>query len=641
MNFILSTMLIAIHSFKCVASQKGISGFNHETKFEFNCSSILSSMNFFYNHRCVQVIVGHDLDSTECIKETMTTSNNVTFFVRSLSWLLNRNIFVDESVPNVAKKKSTRFCGHFLIILKNVFSLQPFLSCVQNNATFLTFFPFSKLYFMFVEKKYRLVEPQTWKEISNFFYTNYQFGFAYEFDATTKDVKLRDFLTLNRTHGHKIKSNLFHPFVNRRDNRKEFRLSFYNCSPFIIYVDEDNFSFNGIEYQLVREITKNWKIRYILRDESKTGISPWITMFDDLKNRTADIAMCSIWISVFDDKYDVSGYYNHECNTLLIPKPKRLSEMTAIYKSLSGKVWLTFGLLFSATGFLLWSTAMVGIGDRSAYVSLSRTFLEIMNIATLHGVNTLRQQQISVKILLMSWIIVCSLFGICYTTVYTSRLSKPGYTKVIDTIEDFIENGMKCFTFEMLNFGFKHFIDMLWGSHHSYADFQSSLSASSNPAYHELNRRIVVFQNNDEAKAALASGKFGVYAGLSNDKYFVTYDWNEQLNLLSSFRLMRKACIFNYYTVFALQKFSPYTEIFSHYALQFQEHGITQFWFSKVYRDKVWLNKFLENYPKENNEPTVLRFVGISGILLLLFVGHILSTVVFTYEIIFHNRNYN
>lgn len=109
---------------------------------------------------------------------------------------------------------------------------------------------------------------------------------------------------------------------------------------------------------------------------------------------------------------------------------------------------------------------------------------------------------------------------------------------------------------------------MYWGSYHRYADIQSSLTASSIPAYLELSRRISVFKNREEAEIGLASGKFGVYAGILMDKYIVTYDWNDQLNLLSSFRLMKKACIFDYYTAFAFQKFSPYTELFSHYALQ-------------------------------------------------------------------------
>ena len=40
-----------------------------------------------------------------------------------------------------------------------------------------------------------------------------------------------------------------------------------------------------------------------------------------------------------------------------------------------------------------------------------------------------------------SWIVVSFLVGIFYTTIYTSRLTKPGYTKVVNTVEEFIENG--------------------------------------------------------------------------------------------------------------------------------------------------------------------------------------------------------
>lgn len=137
----------------------------------------------------------------------------------------------------------------------------------------------------------------------------------------------------------------------------------------------------------------------MLRDESKTGISPWITMFDDLENHTADLAMCSIWVSVFKDQYDVSSYYNHACNTLIVPMPKRLSEITAIYTTFSGEVWLTFGLLFFATGILLWGSAM--IGKQTVYVNVTRSLLEIMNIATSHGVDIFRTQRTSIKILLM------------------------------------------------------------------------------------------------------------------------------------------------------------------------------------------------------------------------------------------------
>lgn len=44
-------------------------------------------------------------------------------------------------------------------------------------------------------------------------------------------------------------------------------------------------------------------------------------------------------------------------------------------------------------------------------------------------------------IFILSWILLCLWIGICYTTVYTSLLTSPGFTKIIDTIEDFLEKG--------------------------------------------------------------------------------------------------------------------------------------------------------------------------------------------------------
>lgn len=124
-------------------------------------------------------------------------------------------------------------------------------------------------------------------------------------------------------------------------------------------------------------------------------------MFKDLQNHTADLAMCSIWISFFDNTFDASSFYSHECNTLMVPKPKRLSEITAIYTTFSGQVWLTFGLFCFATGIFLWGSAITGIVDKSVYVNITRAFLEITNIATLHGVHIFPRQQSSIKILLM------------------------------------------------------------------------------------------------------------------------------------------------------------------------------------------------------------------------------------------------
>lgn len=109
---------------------------------------------------------------------------------------------------------------------------------------------------------------------------------------------------------------------------------------------------------------------------------------------------------------------------------------------------------------------------------------------------------------------------------------------------------------------------MFSGSLYIYEDDNISLKASSNPADHEFQRRMKVFKDESDVEASLKSGKFGVHASISNNKYFASFDWIDRLHLFRTFRLMRKMCIFKYYSVFALQKFSPYTELFSDYALR-------------------------------------------------------------------------
>lgn len=123
-------------------------------------------------------------------------------------------------------------------------------------------------------------------------------------------------------------------------------------------------------------------------------------MFDDLVNHTADIAMCSVWLTEYEKRFDLSTYHSHECATLLVPKPKKLSEITAIYTTLSSQVWLIFAFCFTVTGILMWSSARIETVQRTVYVNFGRTFLEMINITTWHGVSHFPTQH-SITILLM------------------------------------------------------------------------------------------------------------------------------------------------------------------------------------------------------------------------------------------------
>lgn len=123
-------------------------------------------------------------------------------------------------------------------------------------------------------------------------------------------------------------------------------------------------------------------------------------MYEDLLNHSADIAMCAVWLSDHGYKYDLTTFHSHECHSMLVPKPTKLNEATAIYTTLSYPVWIVFGFWFIMTGFLLWGIAKTKILIKNRYISLIRSFLDITNVATSHGLDNFPDQN-SVKVVLL------------------------------------------------------------------------------------------------------------------------------------------------------------------------------------------------------------------------------------------------
>ncbi len=130
-------------------------------------------------------------------------------------------------------------------------------------------------------------------------------------------------------------------------------------------------------------MTSNWNVSYFYpRNNNETR-----PKVDELNNNLVDIRMCSVWLTELDYyEYDLSAFHNHECYTLLTPKPVKLSEVTAVCKTFSVPIWIIFGICFLVTGLLLWGIARILVTEKTTvYANLTRTFLEVTNIATSHG----------------------------------------------------------------------------------------------------------------------------------------------------------------------------------------------------------------------------------------------------------------
>lgn len=206
---------------------------------EFECdTSILSFMNFRYNNKCVQFVRGNGRYSVGCTSTIIQHSRNITFYMRSISWLLNRNILNEESLRNVNKKNTTRSCENFLIFVDNINSMKSVVSAAtfRSNTTAILF-AFSKLYFVFEDKNYKFNQSEI-SELSQIFYETAHFGYIFESNSITKKMGLRDLLTLEFTDSKpKAKRNTIHPFVDRQNQKKQFRVRLNHCYPYIIIED--------------------------------------------------------------------------------------------------------------------------------------------------------------------------------------------------------------------------------------------------------------------------------------------------------------------------------------------------------------------------------------------------------------------
>lgn len=162
-----------------------------------------------------------------------------------------------------------------------------------------------------------------------------------------------------------------------------------------------------------------------------------------MEERRATMGMCSMWM--VEDKYkrmDLSKHFSFLCGTFLVPKPMPITQASYIYLPLSSTLWGSMLATLFATAIIYYCMyRSVDPNPRKKIVErLSRAFLDIINIATCHGLPKIIQR-VPIRLLIMSWTLLSLLLGTAYSTKYTSILTQPMYTKAVDTIEDFLDSG--------------------------------------------------------------------------------------------------------------------------------------------------------------------------------------------------------
>lgn len=247
------------------------------------------------------------------------------------------------------------------------------------------------------------------------------------------------------------------------------------------------------------------------------------------------------------------------------------------------------------------------------YNSTSMVVLEMICIVTSHGV-TKFPIHLTVRVLVMSWTFFSLLIGTGYSTGYTSLLTIPRFTKPIDQLSDFIEQGIT------------------WGQPFKDPTFLTFLYATENPLYIELAKRVQVEKSSEAVYKKLEEGNYGKYTK-SLDNGFV-FGAESIMPLSKQLRVMTQ-CVFKYFSVFGFEKLSPFRKIFDRQIPRFFETGILDQWFRELnalYSDSRM--KFFFDKGVQETAASPLKLESLEGVAYFLAIGLGLATMVFCGELI-------
>lgn len=389
------------------------------------------------------------------------------------------------------------------------------------------------------------------------------------------------------------------------------------------------------------------------------------------------MGMCSTWLSEEHYKsYDLSKYYDFQCATFLVPKPTVITQASSIYLPLSRFVWSLFIGCLLLTGLLYnflfqvmtrfnsvkrFFTEKRSISGELYY--LSTALLDAVNIATSHGLPRI-VPKVPIQILTISWVLISLLLGTAYTTKYTSLLTSPRHSQPIDTLKEFIEQGIS------------------WGELGERDGMVAELKSTENKYYIDLANRMTAETSLSERIKKLEAGNYGrlvkvpliflwchlktvkkqkpptltvefyfrksfriipflsylFFQILSNN--FVT-DTDTFANHTSFLRLMRE-CVFKYYSVFSFRRRSPYTHYVSKEISKYIENGMTQFWLRQMnvkYGKSYMTALFDTHIDKLQKSPTPLELANLVGAFYLLGIGLLFALVTFLIELFYVRKS--
>lgn len=392
----------------------------------------------------------------------------------------------------------------------------------------------------------------------------------------------------------------------------------FNCPPFVQY-DEHQKKYSGIEYNILREVTKNWQVNLkIINDSHTSDASQWKSAIDAVLEGRADMAMCSLWLNlILDLAPDTSIIYPflHTCVTLLVPKPQLLPDVSFVFQPAQFGVWLLLILLVPAMSLFLGGLSRFTSTKEEAPASpFSDAFVNTIRTLTVGSLARFPPPSRCVmRFILVAFSLTCLLFSTVYSAGFMCHFTYPRLENPITKLKDVVEMKIKIDAdipdLDGLARFFKKF-------ENPYVQQMSDLLVSS------VLKEYKSVETKDFARIVKLIGEKYVSDTETFDNYKKTH-----LRLL-------KECLLEPYNTFSFRGHSRYTAFFNKKLVKLNEHGFITYWYrqSTTHSRFSYMSNFFSSYVYQSFEHVRIPVRKLFGAFLLLTIGLASSLIVFFYE---------
>lgn len=571
-----------------------------------------------------QEIIRYTFKSNDYCIVSATEKCDISDYVEQALMKLKISTYHTTFEDLLSFSKKIQNCGGYLLALKNITNLKNIFSLdsawketFTNNKRFLVFLQSRRKYteFKFLNSAYLRgsevivvhgLTAYSKKRFKQQTFRKLQVTFTWEYKTIT---------VLND----KIKNVIPEYFETRPWKpklRRAFRVSSFHCPPFVLY-KENKGAYGGTEYNLIKEITKEWPVEYIFYNSNA-----WKEIVDAVAERKSDLAMCSLW-QVSTRSVAASYPYSQICVTFLVSKPQLLADIFYVFQPIQLTLWILIIVVLFLVSSLLHLLMIVRnrlklneVHEVSYKTDIITTLFDTIRLLTLGGlVKTPNSAEYYLRYILISFSITCMILSTAYSAGFASSLTYPRYSKPVQTIDDMIEQNVQIEVEEHqknIKDVFKEFADPRLGLLAEYI-----VSTPENKSH------------GDSSKYA----KIVKVAG-----YFVTD--TEQLDSYSKTHLhLLKECISEMNIVFALQHNSPFMSFVNKHIGRLVEHGFLKYWFKQsIYlsgNEFDYMNHFFSVYV-DSFEQDALKLKKLQGAFILLAVGITIAIFGFFIEVFYY-----